>query len=105
MKVVSVVIYQGKEYLWNELPEEKKKEFTKKLNKQTADRLGYVAAKQQSECSTMQRASVIPPSVYVFFAKKLVFFTVAGVLCIVEQEKYKEKRKENDCCRRKEDKI
>lgn len=74
MKVVSVVIYQGKEYLWDELPEEKKKEFTKKLNKQTADRLGYVAAKQQSECSTMQRASVIPPSVYVFFAKKLVFF-------------------------------
>ena len=39
MKVVSVVIYQGKEYLWDELPEEKK------LNKQTADRLGYVAAR------------------------------------------------------------
>lgn len=41
MKVLIYVNYQGKEYCWDDLTEEQKQEFRKKLNKQTADALGY----------------------------------------------------------------
>ncbi len=41
MKVLIYVNYQGQEYCWDDLTDEQKKEIRKKLNKQTADQLGY----------------------------------------------------------------
>lgn len=45
MNVVIYVNYQGKEYRWDDLTKNQKNEFTEKLNKQTADQLGYKAVK------------------------------------------------------------
>ena len=41
MKVIIYVNHKGQRYTWDELTEEKRKEFTAKLNKQTANALGY----------------------------------------------------------------
>lgn len=42
MKVLIYVNYQGQEYCWDDLTEEQKQEFREKLNKQTADQLGFI---------------------------------------------------------------
>lgn len=41
MNVLIFINYQDKEYSWNELTKEQQKEIKNKLNKQTADKLGY----------------------------------------------------------------
>ena len=42
MDVLIYVSYQGKEYCWDDLSKSQQKEFTEKLNQQTANQLGYV---------------------------------------------------------------
>ena len=49
MKVIIYVNYKGQRYNWDELREEKQKEFTEKLNKQTANALGYKEEKQVTD--------------------------------------------------------
>ena len=41
MKVLIFISYQDKKYNWDELTKEQQKKIKNKLNKQTADRLGY----------------------------------------------------------------
>lgn len=42
MKVVIYVNHKGQTYNWDDLTKSQQKEFTEKLNQQTADQLGYV---------------------------------------------------------------
>ena len=49
MKVVVFVNYQGKQYQWDNLTNEEKKKMTEKLNRQTADQLGYAAVNERKK--------------------------------------------------------
>lgn len=42
MKVYVLIHSGGKEFNWDELSDDKKEEFRKRLNEQTAEALGYV---------------------------------------------------------------
>ena len=49
MDVLIYVNYQGKEYCWDDLSKSQQKEFTEKLNQQTANQLGYVKSNQEEK--------------------------------------------------------
>ena len=41
MKVLIYINSQGQDYCWDDLSESEKQQFREKLNKQTAEKLGY----------------------------------------------------------------
>ena len=59
MDVLIYVNYQGKEYCWDDLSKSQQKEFTEKLNQQTANQLGYVKSNQEEKMIKADGAEVI----------------------------------------------
>ena len=55
MKVIIYVNHKGQRYNWDELTKEKQREFTAKLNKQTANALGYKEKKQSNKSKDIRK--------------------------------------------------